>query len=145
MIVEQFNANQIVPSTEVGLHAQLVSFTMSEGDGANVGFNNVQTAPPGGKAEYVWYAGSIDTDPETGFRTPTPVEFGAINLMASDPIKGSNKGLIGGLVVEPQGSTWQCDAGFAEQRPAQAGRLLRRRQAGPAHHSGCGDRQRRRR
>ncbi|HSN54075.1 MAG TPA: hypothetical protein VLT32_05360, partial [Candidatus Sulfomarinibacteraceae bacterium] len=32
---------------------------------------------------------------------------------ASDPIKGSNKGLIGGLIVEPMGSTWQCDAGFA--------------------------------
>jgi hypothetical protein len=113
MIVEQFNANQVTPSVEVGLHAQLVSYTMSEGDGNNVGFNNVQTAAPGGKAEYVWYAGNIETDPETGFRTPIPVEFGAINLMASDPIKGSNKGLIGGLVVEPTGSTWQCDAGFA--------------------------------
>jgi hypothetical protein len=37
------------------------------------------------------------------------MEFGAINLMPADPIKHSNKGLIGGLVIEPQGSTWTED------------------------------------
>jgi len=111
MIVELFNANQVQPSSRVGLHAQLVSYAMSEGDGMNVGFNNDQTALPGQKSEYVWYAGDIEVDAESGVRIAKPVEYGAINLMASDPIKGSNKGLIGALIVEPEGSTWQCDDG----------------------------------
>jgi hypothetical protein len=112
MIVHQFGANEIAPSSEVGLHAQLVSFAMSEGDGMNVGFNNRQTVKVGEPpAEYVWYAGVLEVDAETGNRVAKPVEFGAINLMASDPIKGSNKGLIGAMIVEPMGSEWRCDNG----------------------------------
>jgi hypothetical protein len=104
IIVEKFNANQVKPSAHVGLHAQLVGYDVQEGDGNNVGFNKVQTAAPGGKVFYKWYAGHINPD-----GTHTPVEFGGVNLMASDPIKGSNKGLIGGLVIEPQNSSWRCD------------------------------------
>ncbi|MBW2459840.1 MAG: copper oxidase, partial [Deltaproteobacteria bacterium] len=105
MIVNQFNGNQIAPSGEVGLHAQLVEYDMSKSDGMNVGFNPVQTVPIGGIAKYKWYAGKIDTTPGTpGNRTATPVEFGATNLMASDPIEGSSKGLIGALIIEPEGS-----------------------------------------
>jgi len=35
-----------------------------------------------------------------------PIEFGATNLISSDPIKHSNKGAIGSLIIEPQGATW---------------------------------------
>jgi hypothetical protein len=106
MIVNQFNGNNVVPSREVGLHAQLVEYDMFESDGMNVGFNQVQTAAPGETVKYKWYAGKIDLNPETGERTAVPMEYGAINLMASDPIEGSSKGLIGALIIEPQGATW---------------------------------------
>jgi hypothetical protein len=106
MIVNQFNGNDVVPSKEVGLHAQLVEYDMFESDGMNVGFNNVQTAALGETVKYKWYAGKIDLDPETGKRTAVPMEYGAINLSASDPIEGSSKGLIGALIIEPQGATW---------------------------------------
>ena len=41
----------------------------------------------------------------TGRMTATPIEFGATNLISSDPIKHSNKGAIGALIIEPSG----CD------------------------------------
>ena len=47
MIVEQFNANQVRPSSHVGLHPQMVFFDVTRSDGMNVGFNPVQTAAPG--------------------------------------------------------------------------------------------------
>jgi len=110
MIVNNFNANQVAPSNQVGLHPQLVFFDVTRSDGANVGFNPVQTAKPGLRTTYQWYAGDIQIDPATGYATPIPIEFGAINLISSDPIKHSNKGAIGALIIEPQSSTWTVDA-----------------------------------
>jgi hypothetical protein len=106
MIVNHFNANQLRPSSRVGLHAQLVAYDVFDSDGMSVGGNRDQTASPGANAMYRWYAGMVEIDSETGIRTATPVEFGAANLMAADPIKGSNKGLIGALVIEPVHATW---------------------------------------
>jgi len=118
MIVNDFNANQVRPSSEVGLHAQLVTYNMTGGDGMNVGFNphvdgfgnRLTTAAPGEFVQYLWYAGRVDVNSSTGQRIPVPTEFGAINLMGADPIKHSNKGLIGALVIEPGDGDWP-DAG----------------------------------
>jgi hypothetical protein len=115
MIVEDFNANQVKPSSQVGLHPQLLAYDVVSSDGANVGFNVVgnpesytpdgrQTAKPGESVKYKWYAGDIRMSGTT--KVATPVEFGATNLISSDPIKHSNKGAIGSLIIEPQGATW---------------------------------------
>jgi len=107
MIVNEFNANQLTPSRYVGLHAQLVAYAMEDDDGMNVGLNKEQTIPPMDIAptekpcgvacgSYTWYAGNIVLGATTQY---VPIEFGATNLMASDPIKGSNKGLIGALII----------------------------------------------
>ncbi|HLG18011.1 MAG TPA: PKD domain-containing protein [Blastocatellia bacterium] len=109
MIVDFFNANQVRPSSHVGLHPQLVFLDVTRSDGANVGFNPVQTAAPGGRTTYQWYAGDFNISP-TGFASGVPVEFGATNLISSDPIKHSNKGAIGALIIEPKDSTWVEDA-----------------------------------
>ncbi len=109
MIVDNFNSNQLTPSSNVGLHPQLVFYDVSRSDGANVGFNDLQTAPPGGDVKYMWYAGHINVSPN-GTIQATPIEFGATNLISSDPIKHSNKGAIGALIIEPQGATWTEDA-----------------------------------
>src|SRR6185295_7955525 len=120
MIVDGFNANQVKPSNQVGLHPQLVAYDVLSSDGANVGFNvqnNVdpitglpqkQTAAPGQVVKYKWYAGDVRTNGTT--RVATPIEFGATNLISSDPIKHSNKGAIASLIIEPQGATWIEDA-----------------------------------
>ncbi|HEY9405664.1 MAG TPA: hypothetical protein VIQ24_23645 [Pyrinomonadaceae bacterium] len=110
MIVDYFNANQVIPSSHVGLHPQLVFFDVTKGDGMNVGNNPVQTAAPGGSVTYQWYAGDIHIDPDTNYGTAVPIEFGATNLSSSDPIKHSNKSAIGSLIIEPQYSTWTVDA-----------------------------------
>jgi len=103
-IVDEFNQNQIAPSSYVGLHAQEVSYDVGDSDGNNVGQNPVQTVAPGTSRTYTWYAGI--TKPTPGRVTPVPVELGAVTLYSSDPIKHSNKGAVGALVVEPADSTW---------------------------------------
>src|SRR5689334_15670359 len=103
-IVQHFNANQVKPSNQVGLHPQLLAYNVANSDGKNVGFNPNQTVGPGGVARYTWYAGDVVINGNQ--RITTPIEFGATNLISSDPIKHSNKGAIGSLIVEPQGSSW---------------------------------------
>ena len=107
-IVPLFNANQVLPSSYVGLHPQMVEYFMVSGsDGMNVGLNPAGAVAPGGTTTYQWYAGDVSMGP--GGPRFTAIEFGAINLNSSDPIKHSNKGAIGALIIEPQGSTWVED------------------------------------
>lgn len=110
MIVDKFNANQVKPSSQVGLHPQLLYYDVTQSNGVNVGLNYVRTASPGRYVTYQWYAGEVNINSTTGNVTGTPIEFGATNLISSDPIKHSNKGAIGGLIIEPQGSTWVEDS-----------------------------------
>ncbi|HEX2077474.1 MAG TPA: hypothetical protein VHG08_07180 [Longimicrobium sp.] len=108
-IVDQFNANQVRPSWRVGLHPQLLAYHVHRSGGSAVGLNHHTTVPPDEWRWYVWYAGDLRTV-DGGFRA-TPVEFGAVNLLSSDPIEHASKGAIGALVVEPRRSTWQLDPG----------------------------------
>ncbi|MBI4286492.1 MAG: copper oxidase [Chloroflexi bacterium] len=107
-VIPGFNADNIKPSNQVGLHPQLVAYSVLSSDGANVGANPVQTVRPGETGEYQWYAGDVRL--VNGSLVATPIEFGAINLMSSDKLKHSSKGAIGALVIEPQGSTWVEDS-----------------------------------
>ena len=108
MIVENFNANQVKPSSHVGLHAQNIFYDVTRSDGMNVGVNPVQTVAPGLTTTYQWYAGDVTADAaDNGIATP--IEFGATGLTSSDPIKHSNKGLFGSLIIEPAGSSWTED------------------------------------
>ncbi len=100
MIVENFNANDIRPSSYVGLHPQLLHYDVSRFDGANVGKNGTQTVAPGQFVTYEWYAGDATINPDTTV-TATPIEFGATNLISSDRIEHASKGGIGALIIEP--------------------------------------------
>jgi len=112
-LIYHFNANQVKPSKHVGLHPQLLAYNVQNSDGKNVGFNPNQTVGPGGIARYRWYAGDIKI--QGNQRIATPIEFGATNLISSDPIKHSNKGAVGSLIIEPLGSTWIEDAASRAQ------------------------------
>jgi len=109
MIVEHFNGNDVEPSSHVGLHPQLLASDVTRSDGQNVGFNPVQTAAPGTKQKYKWYAGDLSMQPD-GQLLATPVEFGTVALAPADPIKQAGKGMIGALIIEPVGATWVEDA-----------------------------------
>jgi hypothetical protein len=115
MIVERFNSNDVAPSMEVGLHPQLLYHDLRQSDGTNVGLNPVnygkQTVAPGQKVTYHWYAGDIlvDNTVQPEVLTPVGVEFGATGLSSSDPIKHTNKGAVGALIVEPANATWSED------------------------------------
>ncbi|HEX7830921.1 MAG TPA: copper oxidase [Thermoanaerobaculia bacterium] len=105
MLIENFNTNQLASSPYAGLHPQLVYYDVTTSDGHNVGFNPTQTAAPGTSITYKWYAGELNLDP-SGVLTATPIEFGATNLMSSDPIRHAGKGGFGALIIEPPGSVW---------------------------------------
>jgi plastocyanin len=93
---------------EVGLHPQLVSFDVTQSDGVNIGTNPVTTVKPNTTGTFTWYAGRATHD-QNGKAVYTPVEFGAVSLAPADPLMQHNFGLVGGLIIEPQGSTWQTD------------------------------------
>jgi hypothetical protein len=95
-------------SLEVGLRPQLVTYDVGRSDGANVGFNPSQTVGKGERTTYYWYAGNIDFSAPEGERH-IPVEFGAANLLPTDPMNHHQWGLFGAMVVEPEGSTWETD------------------------------------
>jgi hypothetical protein len=63
--------------------------------------------PFGKTIKYQWYAGKIDRG-SNGSLNYTPVEFGALNLLASDPMFQHPNGMFGQMIIEPAGSTWQC-------------------------------------
>jgi hypothetical protein len=98
----------LLPSTNIGLHPQLLAFDINSDNGVNVGNNPVSTVAPGTNRTYIWYAGTMEAGPN-GTTKATPVEFGALNLMPADPLNHPYRGLFGGLVVEPAGSTWSED------------------------------------
>ncbi len=118
-----FNSNDIVPSSHVGLHAQLVAADTFTQDGTNVGSNPVQTAPPGGTVKYRWYAGDFQVE-RLGTTSegaplvsliPRPIEFGVVGLSPADKLEQASKGLIGALMIEPRGSRCIPDAGTRAQ------------------------------
>lgn len=119
MVIENFNANDLKPSQYVGLHPQLVAYDVTRSNGVNVGLNAgttnqgklISQTPRRGQTEiYQWYAGDV-REVEDGLLVATPVEFGATNLMPADPILHPNKGLVGALIIEPEGATWTTDPG----------------------------------
>ena len=112
---DTFNANDVRPSNRVGLRPQLVAYDPTRGAGNSVGGNSNNTVAPGGTKVYFWYAGDLSYEVATGTITATPMEFGAANLVSSDPVKHSNKGAIGALIIEPSGATWTEDAGSRAQ------------------------------
>lgn len=95
----------------VGLRPQLLSFDQATSAGVNIGWNSVgqpdQAIPFKETKKYTWYAGKIER-PKNGPVTHTAVEFGSLNLFASDPLFAQKNGLFGMMIIEPAEATWQC-------------------------------------
>jgi hypothetical protein len=97
-------------SMKVGLHPQLVAYDPLKANGLLVGFNppNQLVGPGQAPIELYWYAGELKRN-GTGFEA-IPIEFGATNLTPADPLVQSQFGMVGALIIEPEGSTWVEDA-----------------------------------
>jgi hypothetical protein len=94
-------------STMVGLNPQLTYYDTNQSSGLNIGFNQIQTVAPGYSQTVHWYAGELSI--KDGKVVGTPVEFGSVNLFPTEPLLQHTQGLVGALIVEPQGSTWVED------------------------------------
>ncbi|MFL5355907.1 MAG: copper oxidase [Archangium sp.] len=144
-ITEGFNINQAPMSSQVSLHPQLVQYDVNKADGANIGYNSVQTVAPGQSRTYQWYAGRyevtkaaaglnilldpvlsllyqaadyklVDQSGNTLMFDGKPVEMGAVNLRdMADVVNHGMHGAVGTLIVEPQGATWTVDAASEAQ------------------------------
>jgi hypothetical protein len=98
-------------SKKVGVHPQLVAYNPVNANGLIVGFNpQDKLVAPGQFQDFYWYAGDVITD-ETGKKIvkKTPIEFGATNLVAADQLIQPQFGMVGALIIEPEGSTWVED------------------------------------
>jgi hypothetical protein len=95
-------------SSRAGLHPQLMSYDVTLANGVNAGFNPDQTVGPTGNKTIQWYAGNRQINAD-GTATYIPVELGAINLTPADELLQVSSGLVGGLIVEPKGSSWTYD------------------------------------
>ena len=105
-----FNVNLVRPSSYAGLHTALLAYDVNDSDGTLVGNNPVNgIGAPGTSRTNIWYAGDISKAPD-GRLVATPVEFGGVIISPADKLKQSAKGLVGAIIVEPQGSRW-IDAG----------------------------------
>jgi hypothetical protein len=110
-------------SKQAGLHPALVGFDATKANGVNVGFNPDSTVPPpnGGPStkSFYWYAGDLSIMPERDRQDKlmkyrikeTPIEYGATNLVPADLMVQPQFGMVGALVVEPEGSRWVEDTG----------------------------------
>ena len=101
----------VTPSAYVGIQPQLLSYDGATSGGINVGYNAKPQAVAKGQPPitYNWYAGNIGRT-QTGALTYTPVEFGSLNLLPTDSLMQHQWALFGGMVIEPAGSKWTCDA-----------------------------------
>lgn len=122
-----FSEVSLFPSSNVGMHSQLVSYDVTESNGVNVGLNPDQVVCPPGTSgcsssrTYTWYAGQVVTNPD-GTTTGIPIELGSANLITSDPLEQQPLSMIGALIVEPKGSSWPAKAGTSAMiRKAEGG------------------------
>ena len=102
---QAFKDISLYTSRHVSLHAQQVGMDVLTSNGVTIGQNPSKTVwKNGDSVKLRWYAGSIGAD---GSRTP--VELGAIGLTPADPLMQHPLGLLGALIIEPAGATWQTD------------------------------------
>ncbi len=116
MLVDKFNSNQLNTSLDVSLHPQMVAVDIRQSDGYNVGLNRYQgltpgpkqTVSPGQAIKYYWYAGKLFKN-KLGTLGWDAFEYGATALISSDPIKHTQNGAIGSLIIEPPTASWTLD------------------------------------
>lgn len=109
-IVDCINVWNMKPSRRIGMHPQLVDFNVRNSDGTHVGYNADQTIRRNRNATYTWYvpiAPAAGRDPGSAPGPMAPEELGATNLRDfGDVIKHGSQGLWGGLMLEPQNTTF---------------------------------------
>ena len=92
-------------SYNVGLHPQLVGLQSRECEWADCRFQPAdKLVAPGQAQDFYWYAGEVVSDRTgTKIEQATPIEFGATNLVGADQMIQPQFGMVGALIVEPEG------------------------------------------
>ncbi|MEY3160311.1 MAG: hypothetical protein RIT25_302 [Planctomycetota bacterium] len=102
----RLNVNDIRTDNLVGMTIDLV-YTDGVQEGSHVGHNPNSLVAPGETRTFTWYCGDLLHDPENQRVDAVPETYGVCSIRSwGDAIKQGAQGLIGALVVEPEGSTW---------------------------------------
>jgi hypothetical protein len=114
--ITNLRVDDLKVSAEVGITPREVTLFPTKG-GDNMGYNGRSTAAPGETVTYRWYAGTVTFVRVRGRnavdRVATPVAFGTVNLASfGDVVQHGAQGLVGTLVVEPEGSRWRGPDGL---------------------------------
>jgi manganese oxidase len=105
-------------SSRVSLHADMVLYDVRNSDGVTAGLNGVQHVDTGQTYTYIWYADKANT---TG-STDEPEQIGLSLLQDMADLRNHrHHGLIGALVIEPEGSQPLEVPNGAKTAPAKAG------------------------
>ena len=106
--ITELNARDLLPDNVVGMSVDLVfADGQDTGDGAKIGYNPATHVSPGESRIYTYYCGDITFDANTNHLVATPRAFGVCGVRSLvDPIKQGAQGLVGAVIVEPEGSTW---------------------------------------
>ena len=126
-------AKDVQPSSFVTLHPQLVSYNVSNYNGAAVGLNGESPVAAGtrGLPSY-WYAGVVRVKGNT--LKHDPYEFGAINLTSwGDIINQPSHGLVGTLIIEPNEATYHDPSTGAQVSNGGISALIRYPENGTTH------------
>jgi manganese oxidase len=106
-------------TNRVSLHADMVFYDVRNSDGVTAGLNGVQHVDPGQHYTYTWYADKANT---TGGSKDQPEQIGLSLLQdMADLCNHRHHGLIGALVIEPEGSQPLEVPEGANTAPANAG------------------------
>ncbi len=103
-----FPGIQLETSHQVGLHPQLLAYGRARKRRLQhrTEWSQDRCARPTCDLHLVRRQGPHNANGATKYE---PVEFGAVDLAPADPLMQDNFGLIGALIIEPQGSTWKVD------------------------------------
>jgi hypothetical protein len=136
-----FNANLVRPSSHVGIHTALLAYDVRESDGTVVGGNpDRAVVAPGATRTFQFYAGDIDFSGGNFTPVARPLELGGAIIGPADKLKQASKGLVGAMIVLPEGSTWS-DAGeltFDHQQASKPKERLTRASATVTRANGGG-------
>jgi hypothetical protein len=127
-------AEDVRPSLFVTLHPQLVSYNVSNYNGAAVGLNGESPVAPQNKipSSSYWYAGVVRVDGHT--LKHDPYEFGPINLTSwGDIINQPSHGLVGTLIIEPKGATYHDPSTGAQMPNGGISAVIRYPENGMTH------------
>jgi hypothetical protein len=109
--ITKLNVNDFQTDNLVGVTIDM-ALADAKNDGSVVGYNPDNLVHMGETGTFTYYCGDLVYNDVTKEFVPTPIAYGVCGIRSfGDIIKQGAQGLVGALVVEPEGSVWSSATG----------------------------------